>query len=177
MRDSGPQIRGNTRGHHLGHWRPSAVTRLRSIPSSCAAFVPARSRPCPLFPASLLDGKEGVDGSSPSEGSAKVQQTEALLLGLVCRLQCAVGMEPFMGAFSSRPSWALRQADAVGRRPAHSKQRPEVASVNRERFCPMRLDQGKSGRLGQRSGMTPAGVGRQPICSASPMRSPSGPRM
>jgi hypothetical protein len=29
----------------------------------------------------------------------------------------------------------------------------------------------------QRSEMTPERVGRQPICSASPMRSPSGPRM
>jgi hypothetical protein len=33
----------------------------------------------------LFHGKEGVDGSSPSEGSAKVQQTDTLLLGLVCR--------------------------------------------------------------------------------------------
>jgi hypothetical protein len=42
-------------------------------------------------------GKEGVDGSSPSEGSAKAAQTA----GFFCRgdlheLQCAGGMEPFM---------------------------------------------------------------------------------
>ena len=33
------------------------------------------TRPCPRFPSQNLDGKEGVDGSSPSEGSAKAPET------------------------------------------------------------------------------------------------------
>jgi hypothetical protein len=38
------------REHHRGHARPRRVTRLRAIPSSCAACVPAASRACPRFP-------------------------------------------------------------------------------------------------------------------------------
>ena len=41
---------GTLREHQRGHGRPRAVTRLRPFPSSCAAFVPASSRPCPRFP-------------------------------------------------------------------------------------------------------------------------------
>ena len=32
-------------------------------------------------------GKEGVDGSSPSEGSAKYPQTEFFLFGLICSVR------------------------------------------------------------------------------------------
>ena len=46
---SDPQ--GTLREHHTGLARPRAVTRLRAIPSSCAAFVPAASRSYPRFPA------------------------------------------------------------------------------------------------------------------------------
>ena len=42
--------RGTLREHPGGQQRASAVTRLRAISSSCAAFVPAASRLCPLFP-------------------------------------------------------------------------------------------------------------------------------
>ena len=42
-------------------------------------------------------GKEGVDGSSPSEGSAKSVQIAAFFLPLYLHeFQYAVGMEPFM---------------------------------------------------------------------------------
>jgi hypothetical protein len=44
------------------------VTLPRRILSVCCAFVVAVTRPCPRFPALPQDGKEGVDGSSPSEG-------------------------------------------------------------------------------------------------------------
>jgi hypothetical protein len=41
-------------------------------------------------------GKEGVDGSSPSEGSAKVPLTAFLVQIDLLVVECAVGMEPFM---------------------------------------------------------------------------------
>ena len=50
-----------TRGH-------ARVTSSRQIPSVCGAFVPATIRTCPRFSPWFQDGKEGVDGSSPSEG-------------------------------------------------------------------------------------------------------------
>ncbi len=59
------------------------VTPRRQIPSTCGVFVPAKTRACPPFPPRNLNGKEGVDGSSPSEGSAKA---------------------PEIGAFSFRPT-------------------------------------------------------------------------
>ena len=42
--------KGTLREHHLEYWRARGVTRLRRSSSSCAAFVPAASRACPLFP-------------------------------------------------------------------------------------------------------------------------------
>ena len=54
--------------HHRGHARPRRVTRLQTFPSPRAAFVPAASRQCPRFPLRCSMVKEGVDGSSPSEG-------------------------------------------------------------------------------------------------------------
>jgi hypothetical protein len=47
------------------------VSPLRQIFSVCGAFVVAETLPCPRFPALPQDGKEGVDGSSPSEGFAE----------------------------------------------------------------------------------------------------------
>jgi hypothetical protein len=51
------------------------VTPPRQIPSVCGAFVTAKARQCPRVPLLAQDGKEGVDGSSPSEGSAKAPLT------------------------------------------------------------------------------------------------------
>ena len=49
----------------------------------------------PLPP--TLDGKEGVDGSSPSEGSAKAPHVGAFLVQTdLLFVEHAVGMEPFM---------------------------------------------------------------------------------
>ena len=42
--------KGTLREHHLEYRRARGVTRLRRSSSSCAAFVPAASRACPLFP-------------------------------------------------------------------------------------------------------------------------------
>ena len=55
----------NTSPSPGGHAR---VTSPRRSPSTCGAFVPAVIRPCPRFPPPSENGKEGVDGSSPSEG-------------------------------------------------------------------------------------------------------------
>jgi hypothetical protein len=43
------------------------------------------------------DGKERVDGSSPSEGSAKAPESGAFLVQVnLLRIERAVGMEPLM---------------------------------------------------------------------------------
>ena len=44
------------------------ATYFPEIPAACEAFVPSQTRACPRFPPRNLNGKEGVDGSSPSEG-------------------------------------------------------------------------------------------------------------
>jgi hypothetical protein len=46
------------------------VTPGRQISSVYAAFLTAETRPCPRFPPRAQNGKEGVDGTSPSEGFA-----------------------------------------------------------------------------------------------------------
>jgi hypothetical protein len=48
--------------------------------------VIASVRPCPPVPPSNLHGKEGVDGSSPSEGFAKAPQIGAFCLAWICRI-------------------------------------------------------------------------------------------
>jgi hypothetical protein len=50
------------------HTRVNPRCRMRLV---CGAFVAAVTRPCPRFPRLSQDGKEGVDGSSPSEGLQK----------------------------------------------------------------------------------------------------------
>jgi hypothetical protein len=72
---------------------------------------------CDRLPESF-HGKEGVDGSSPSEGSAKAPQIGVFLFRISLReTQCAVGMEPFYGAFSLRDARnASRMAVAIASR-------------------------------------------------------------
>jgi hypothetical protein len=48
-----------------GHARTSATQSDLPI---CRENVPADALPCPPLPTQNLNGKEGVDGSSPSEG-------------------------------------------------------------------------------------------------------------
>jgi hypothetical protein len=43
-----------------------------------------------------IDGKEGVDGSSPSESFAKAPEIGAFSFRATCSVERAVGMEPFM---------------------------------------------------------------------------------
>jgi hypothetical protein len=47
------------------------VTPRGQIPQVCGAFVDATTLACPRLPRLSQDGKEGVDGSSPSEGLAE----------------------------------------------------------------------------------------------------------
>ena len=67
--------RGNTEGTRP---RASAGTRDHSFSGDSFFLRGFRARGCPALPArsvSSLDGKEGVDGSSPSEGFAEFLQT------------------------------------------------------------------------------------------------------
>jgi hypothetical protein len=48
--------------------------------------VIACARPCPPRPTRNLHGKEGVDGSSPSEGSAKAPHVGAFAFSSTCRI-------------------------------------------------------------------------------------------
>ena len=45
------------------------ATCCLQIPAVCAVFVLSQTRACPRFPPRNLNGKEGVSGSSPEEGS------------------------------------------------------------------------------------------------------------
>src|SRR6266542_4427754 len=74
---NGEHAAGTRRVHQLEHARARADTRTRRAGPICRKNVIARARPCPPVPPLNLHGKEGVDGSSPSEGSAKVPQIGA----------------------------------------------------------------------------------------------------
>jgi hypothetical protein len=63
---------GTLREHHLVHWRARAVTLRHAIPFLARLGCPRV--PLPTLPASSLDGKEGVVGSSPPEGFEKSLQ-------------------------------------------------------------------------------------------------------
>jgi len=63
---------GNTKGtpreHQRGQWRPLPVKRPRGICPISGLFVVGPGPRLPSFATPPFDGKEGVDGSSPSEG-------------------------------------------------------------------------------------------------------------
>jgi hypothetical protein len=81
MRWTRARDEGTLRERKRGYARHRAVIRLWRISSVSGMFVPAASGFLPSLPASSLNGKEGVDGSSPSEGSAKDPQIGALSFG------------------------------------------------------------------------------------------------
>jgi hypothetical protein len=68
-----------------------ATCRLQ-IPAVCAVFVPRRPRACPRFRPRNLNGKEGVDGSSPSEGFGKGAGNGAFLLTVMATTQGGSGL-------------------------------------------------------------------------------------
>jgi len=63
------QSAGTRRVHQLGHARARADTTDTPLTLVCSKNVTADDRACTPIPPQ--NGKEGVDGSSPSEGSAK----------------------------------------------------------------------------------------------------------
>jgi hypothetical protein len=82
-----------------GHARARAAQEEAPI---CRKVVIASGRPCPRIPLGNLHGKEGVDGSSPSEGSAKTPhvalfRSERLALRRTCG-----GYGAIYGAFKQR---------------------------------------------------------------------------
>jgi hypothetical protein len=68
----------------------------------CRTFLPATGLRRPYLPSLALDGKEGVDGSSPSEGSTKLPLTGFFVQNNLLSTQSAVGMEPVMELCRSR---------------------------------------------------------------------------
>jgi hypothetical protein len=62
---------GTTRVHQAGHARAHAGIGDTSRTSICSRNMLAGARPCPSVPPLNFHGKEGVDGSSPSEGFRK----------------------------------------------------------------------------------------------------------
>jgi hypothetical protein len=73
-------------------WQPVANATAAKTPNQ-AKSVAMGCDPLPLN----LDGKEGVDGSSPSEGSAKAPHTGAFGFGLTCRVGSVRSPYPFVG--------------------------------------------------------------------------------
>jgi hypothetical protein len=82
-------IRATTRVH-------ARVTYRHLIPQVCGTFVAVNARACPRFPPQNLHGKEGVDGSSPSEGLQNPRSRGFCVQNDLLFLARAVGMEPFM---------------------------------------------------------------------------------
>jgi hypothetical protein len=77
--------------------RPPRVKLRRRVRRTCRAFGYSETSACPRVPPQNLNGKEGVDGSSPSEGFEKALQTTGYFFRVDLHgLQYAMGMEPFM---------------------------------------------------------------------------------
>ena len=75
---------GTMREHQRDHARPRATRRFRDIYAICSLFVVALPLAVTPFPPENLDGKEGVVGSSPTEGSAQAQQIWAFCFRSAC---------------------------------------------------------------------------------------------
>ena len=94
-------------------------------PSDKSSFLLVfRARDFPALPAvraSLLDGKEAVDGSSPSEGSVRAPEIGALRSGPFAPPPTCGGREPFID-FSSSERLAIGGSARMcgGRRPKRS---------------------------------------------------------
>src|SRR5206468_9341848 len=88
------QLASTRRVHQIVHARARQTCRYGKI---CRRNVIASARPCTPVPPQNLHGKEGVDGSSPSEGSAKAPHVGAFSFRTTCPLtQRSVGMEQYV---------------------------------------------------------------------------------
>jgi len=80
--------------------------------------VPAMTRPCPRFPALNENGKEGVDGSSPSEGF----DIKSLQIGIWCCLRWrTIKASRVRNGYTS---WELAVTRGHGRRLASHRDTP-----------------------------------------------------
>ena len=89
-------VKGNTEGTPA---RARTSTRGQLFSSDPFGLRRFRARGFPILPAlpaSLLDGKEGVDGSSPSEGLQNPRSRGFFVQDDLLFVARAVGMEPFM---------------------------------------------------------------------------------
>jgi hypothetical protein len=66
--------------------------------------VSAEPRVNPRVPAENFDGKEGVDGSSPSEGSAKAPHVGAFAFRTTCGLSSVRWVWSRLWSFDARES-------------------------------------------------------------------------
>jgi hypothetical protein len=103
-------------GHIRNDTRDASRRMVRSrIRSICRKNCVASERACTRVTPQNLHGKEGVDGSSPSEGSAKAAQIAGFFGRLeLHELQYAVGMEPV---------WSL-QVQKTAHNASHSNAKP-----------------------------------------------------
>jgi hypothetical protein len=82
--DNAPRVRdGYVSEGTPGHGRALPTPAEGSI---CRTNALADDRACAPLPPQNFHGKEGVDGSSPSEGSAKPPQNGLFFLGMTCRI-------------------------------------------------------------------------------------------
>jgi hypothetical protein len=84
--------RGNMKGTQAGQCTSTRGSRLPLDRSDLRDFVSALNRGCPRRPGPKLHGKEGVDGSSPSEGTRERPRPNAELAmsrDARLRLSCA----------------------------------------------------------------------------------------
>jgi hypothetical protein len=100
---------GNTSPTTRVHAR---VTPRRQSPCACGAFVVAAARACPRFPPRNLNGKEGVDGSSPSEALQNRRTAALSRSGRLALRRSWGGYGAVYGAFAhATVTWALSVVD------------------------------------------------------------------
>src|SRR5882724_1265182 len=78
--ENGQRAAGTRRVREREHDRSRAGTGGTSLTPICRTNAAANDRPCTPVPSPNFHGKEGVDGSSPSEGSAKAPQNEVFCI-------------------------------------------------------------------------------------------------
>jgi hypothetical protein len=78
------RLAGTRRVHETEHARASAITTRVRNAWICRNNVSTHARACTPVPPLDLHGKEGVNGSSPSEGSAKAPHVGAFAFRTTC---------------------------------------------------------------------------------------------
>jgi len=111
-------------------------TRLKS--SICRENMIAGARACPPLPCVNLHGKEGIDGSSPSEGSA-----QALQIGIFVVFPDAA---PAARGYETGTFWT-RGALAGTRDPTRPPSRRAIAALGAGNPCKRVVDFGSSGAV------------------------------